>query len=92
MAIGLERILRGRARFGEIGRPGRRASSRPRLARLARPRRRPRRHAVVVIAASSHRSARLVTWAIDEQRGPRGTPMLSRYVEFLGQQPRRSRA
>ncbi len=82
MAIGLERVLRGRARFGETGGKG---------MGIERRRLRGWRAVVatagavtVIVAAFVAPAWRLVTWAIAEQRGPRGTPMLSRYVEFLG--------
>jgi iron(III) transport system permease protein len=82
MAIGLERVLRGRARYG---------ASAGREAGLDRPRLRGWRGAAatatataVIVIAFIAPVWRLVTWAIDEQRGPRGTPMVSRYVEFLG--------
>ena len=46
--------------------------------------------ATLVATASSSRRLRRpdrcgsLTWAIDEQRSPRGTPMVERYVDFLG--------
>ena len=82
MAIGLERVLRGRARYGE---------TRGRETGLDRLRLRGWRGAAatatasaVIVAAFVAPVWRLLTWAIDEQRGPRGTPMVSRYIEFLG--------
>jgi iron(III) transport system permease protein len=81
-AIALERILRGRARFGESGgratgiQPIRLRGWRAGLAAVAG-------WGVVGVAFVAP-VLRLVTWAVDEQRGPRGTPMLESYGEFLG--------
>ena len=82
MAIGLERVLRGRARFGETAGKGmgierRRLRGWPAAAATAGA-------TSVIVVAFLAPTWRLLTWAIAEQRGPRGTPMLSRYVEFLG--------
>ena len=83
LAIGLERVLRGRARFGESGGQG--AGVEPRRLRgVARRARRPSRGVVVVLVAFGAPTAQLLAWAIDEQRGDRGTPLLERYLEFLG--------
>jgi iron(III) transport system permease protein len=81
-AIGLERVARGRARFGESG--GRSAGIEP--TRLAgwRGASASAAASLVVAIAFAAPTLRLVTWAIDEQRGPRGTPMLRSYPEFLG--------
>ena len=58
------------------------ASNRRRLTgwQPAWPRRRPRS---VVPSPSSHPRCSCVTWAIAEQRSPRGTPMLDQYPEYL---------
>ncbi|MEM9040096.1 MAG: iron ABC transporter permease [Actinomycetota bacterium] len=81
LVIGLERALRGRARFGEAGGAG---------ARLER-RRLTGGKAIGATAACSLvlllsfglPTAQLVSWAIDEATGPRGTPLVDRFVEFL---------
>ncbi|MEM7323194.1 MAG: ABC transporter permease subunit, partial [Actinomycetota bacterium] len=39
---------------------------------------------LVLLAAIGAPFAQLVTWAIDEATGPRGTPLVDRFVEFLG--------
>lgn len=81
-AIGLERVVRGRARFGESGgksagvEPTRLAGGRSLAATLTT--------SAIVTLAFVAPVLRLVTWAIDEQRGPRGTPMVRNYAEFLG--------
>ncbi len=82
LAIGLERVLRGRARFGESGGQG--AGVEPVQLRGWRAWAATIVATAVVTVAFLAPTARLVTWAIDEQRGPRGTPMLARYAEFLG--------
>ena len=81
-AIALERILRGRARFGESGGEGTamepvRLRGWRALAATAGP-------SLVVLVAFVAPTLRLATWAIDEQQSPRGTPMVERYLEFLG--------
>ena len=82
MATGLERVLRGRARFGESGGQG--AGVEPVQLRGWSAWAATLVAGGVVTAAFLAPTARLVTWAIDEQRGPRGTPMVARYAEFLG--------
>ena len=81
LAIGLERTLRGRARFGESG--GRDAGVEPIRLHGWRAVAAPALAGSVVAIAFVAPTLRLVTWAIEEQRGPRGTPMLSSYAEFL---------
>lgn len=82
LAIGLERTLRGRARFAEAGGRG---------AGFERRRLGPVRGALATAAASAVvllgfglPTYQLARWALDEQRGPRGTPLTDRYLEFLG--------
>jgi iron(III) transport system permease protein len=81
-AIGLERILRGRARFGESGGEGARAE--PMRLRGWRAVAATAAATAVVTLAFLAPVVRLVTWAIEEQRSPRGTPMIERYAGFLG--------
>ena len=81
LAIGAERVLRGRARYGESGGQG--AGVEPRRlggfkaagATLAA--------GSVVIVAFIAPVLQLIKWAIDEQTGPRGTPMVREYEGFL---------
>lgn len=81
-AIALERILRGRARFGEAAGDG--AVAEPHRLRGWRAGAGTVVASTVVALAFAAPALRLVTWAIDEQRGPRGTPMVDRYLDFLG--------
>jgi iron(III) transport system permease protein len=81
-AIGLERVLRGQARFGESA--GEAARAEPMRLRGWRATAATLVATTVVVVAFLAPTARLLTWAIAEQRGPRGTPMLSRYADFLG--------
>ena len=82
LAIGLERILRGRARFGESG--GEASGVEPRRLRGWRAAGATSLATVVVAVAFLAPVYRLVTWAIAEQTSSRGTPLLSSYGEFLG--------
>lgn len=81
-AITLERLLRGRARFAEAGGQGagfgrRRLRGPAALAATA--------GATLVVALGFGLPAlRLATWAIEEQRRPRGTPAGDRFVDYLG--------
>ena len=81
-AIALERILRGRARFGESGGAG--AAVEP--VRLTGWRAIAATTAAtsVVTLAFLAPTVRLASWALAEQRSVRGTPMVERYVDFLG--------
>jgi iron(III) transport system permease protein len=81
LAIGLERILRGRARFAIAGGKGSgfqarrmtgwRALGSTTIAVL------------VVVAGFAAPTAQLAAWATREQGGQRGTPLLDRYLDFL---------
>lgn len=81
LAIGFERIARGRARFGQSG--GRGAGlERRRLGGW----RAVGATAVcggVVVAAFIGPVIQLAVWAIDEQRNGRGTPLVDQYPEYL---------
>lgn len=82
LAIGSERILRGRARFGEAG--GANAGlTRRRLGRGPGALAGVGAGAVVTLAFAAP-TVQLAAWAITEQTGPRGTPNLERFVDFLG--------
>jgi iron(III) transport system permease protein len=82
LAIGLERMLRGQARFGEAAGEGLRVE--PIRLRGGRAIGATVVASVVVVLAFAAPVARLITWALAEQRSTRGTPMLTRYAEFLG--------
>ncbi|MGH9270251.1 MAG: ABC transporter permease [Ilumatobacteraceae bacterium] len=82
LAIGLERILRGRARFAAAGGEG--AGIEPRSLAGWRAALATTLGATVVLAAFGAPTAQLLAWAIREQGGDRGTPLLERYLEFLG--------
>ncbi|MEL6893454.1 MAG: iron ABC transporter permease [Actinomycetota bacterium] len=81
MIIGIERILRGRARYGEAAGAGRRLKAR----RLAGGRAAAAVGAcvAVLLLAFAAPTLRLVTWAIEVAGRERGTPLTERFVEFL---------
>jgi iron(III) transport system permease protein len=81
-AIGFERILRGRARFGESAGEATRVDPLP--LRGWRAGAATAAATAVITLAFLAPVARLVTWAVAEQRSARGTPMVARYGEFLG--------
>jgi iron(III) transport system permease protein len=81
LAISVERILRGRARFGESG--GRSAGVEPQRLRGLQGAGAVVACGLVVTIAFAAPVLQLIKWAIDEQRGPRGTPMVREYGEFL---------
>jgi iron(III) transport system permease protein len=80
-AIGIERLLRGRAHFGQAAGAGggiepRRVSARRGWAMTI--------GATLVVALGFGAPAtQLAVWAVREQTGPRGTPNLQRYSEFF---------
>lgn len=82
LAIALERIFRGRARYAEMGRTGL-GLQRERL-RGVRAWGASAVASGVVLVGFGLPTAQLVSWAIDEQTGTRGTPQLERYQEYLG--------
>lgn len=82
LAIGSERILRGRARFGEAG--GRAAGLARRRLRGGGAAAATVGAAVVVALGFAAPAFQLAVWAVGEQSGPRGTPNLRRFGEFLG--------
>lgn len=81
MVIGMERILRGRARFGEAA--GAAAGLGPRRLAGVRALGATMACALVLLLSFGAPTAQLVVWATREATGPRGTPLLSRFFEFL---------
>ncbi|MEM9036041.1 MAG: iron ABC transporter permease [Actinomycetota bacterium] len=81
MIIGLERVLRGRARFGEAG--GAAAGVGPRRLRGAKAAAAFTTCAVVLLASFGAPTAQLTFWAVEEATGDRGTPLVDRFTEFL---------
>lgn len=81
LVIALERISRGRARFAEAGGTGA-GFERHRL-HGARAAAATATASAVVLVAFVAPCARLITWALAEQRSDRGTPLLDRYLDFL---------
>jgi iron(III) transport system permease protein len=82
LAIGLERVLRGRARFGQAGGAG--AGIEPRRLRGWRAGGATLLTFSVAALGFGAPTVQLAMWAYREQRGPRGTPNVDRYLEFLG--------
>ena len=82
LAIGLERIMRGRARFGRAG--GQEAGIPPRRLRGWRAVAATVGATSVVVLGFGAPTAQLAVWAIREQTGNRGTPVVDRYLDFLG--------
>lgn len=82
VAIGLERVLRGRARFGESGGAG--GGHEPVRLRGWRAWAATAGASFVVLLAFGAPTLRLATWAVEEQTGDRGTPMLERYLDLVG--------
>jgi iron(III) transport system permease protein len=82
LVIGIERVLRGRARFGRAG--GEDAGLPPRRLRGWRALAATVGTTAVVVVAFGAPTAQLAAWAVREQRGTRGTPLLDRYLDFLG--------
>lgn len=81
MIIGLERILRGRARFGQSA--GAETGIAPRRLGGARAFGAWVTCAVVLALSFGAPTAQLLTWTIGEATGPRGTPLVGRFLEFL---------
>lgn len=81
MIIGLERVLRGRARFGQAG--GEAAGLGPRPLTGVRALGATGLCLTVLGLAFGAPTAQLVVWAIEEATGPRGTPLVDRFVEYL---------
>ncbi len=81
LIIGLERALRGRARFGQAA--GEAAGITPEPLRGGRAVAATAVCAAVLLAAFGAPVIQLIVWAIGEATGPRGTPLLDRFIEFL---------
>jgi iron(III) transport system permease protein len=82
LAISLERIVRGRARFGQSG--GQDAGVEPRQLHGVRAAGATLAATAVVAVGFLAPAWRLATWAYAEATGPRGTPLVESYAEFLG--------
>src|SRR5690606_20416721 len=82
LVISFERVLRGRARFGESG--GQAAGVEPRRLHGWRAAGATLAAASVVAVGFAAPAWRLAAWAFAEATGPRGTPMIDDYAEFLG--------
>lgn len=82
VVIGLERVLRGRARFGEAAGQGAGVTRR----QLSGPKAWAATAAcgLVVLAGFAAPTMQLLFWAFGEARGSRGTPLVGRFFEFLG--------
>ena len=81
LAIGAERVLRGRARYGESG--GRGSGVEPTQLRGMKGVGATVAACGVLTIAFIAPVLQLIKWAIDEQTGPRGTPMVDEYQGFL---------
>lgn len=82
LAIGIERLARGRARFGRAG--GSEAGVEPRRLTGWRGAGATIAAGTVVVMAFLAPTVQLARWGIAEQTSDRGTPLLDRYLEFLG--------
>ncbi len=82
IAIGVERVARGRAHFGEAAGHGAGLDPAP----LSRPRAWLATAACsfVVLLAFIVPTGQLVVWAVAEASGDRGTPLLTRFFDYLG--------
>ena len=81
LAIGLERIARGRARFSQSAAAG--TGIEPMRLRGARAVAATGACALIVAAAFVGPVVRLAVWAVQEQTSDRGTPQLDQYPEYL---------
>ncbi|MEM7340256.1 MAG: iron ABC transporter permease [Actinomycetota bacterium] len=81
MVIGLERALRGRARFGQAA--GAAAGIEPRSLRGWRGVAACAACALVLVLSFGAPTLQLIVWAVQEATGPRGTPLVERFVDFL---------
>jgi len=81
LAIGLERVARGRARFGQSGGAG--GGIEPIRLRGWRAALAVGACLAVILAAFAGPVIRLTSWAIQEQRSDRGTPQLDQYPDYL---------
>ncbi|MEM9464336.1 MAG: iron ABC transporter permease [Actinomycetota bacterium] len=81
MIIGLERVLRGRARFGEAA--GAAAGLEPRRLTGTKAWGAFAACASVLLLSFGLPTLQLVSWAYQEITGPRGTPNTERFLDFL---------
>ncbi|MEP6300103.1 MAG: iron ABC transporter permease [Ilumatobacter sp.] len=81
LAIGLERVARGRARFSQTGATG--AGIEPSRLRGGRAALATGACTAMVLAAFAGPVVRLVVWAVQEQQSERGTPLIDQYPEYL---------
>ncbi len=81
IAIAIERLARGRARFGQSGGAG--AGIEPKRLSGRRAAGATALCGAFVLAAFVGPVAQLVVWAVREQRSDRGTPLLDEYPEYL---------
>jgi iron(III) transport system permease protein len=81
LAIGFERLARGRARFGQSGGAG--AGLEARRLTGGRAAAATTLCTLVVLAAFAGPVVRLAAWAIAEQRSDRGTPQTEEYPSYL---------
>jgi len=81
LAIGFERIARGRARFGQAG--GAEAGTEPQRLTGGKAVAATFVCTALVVAAFAGPVLRLVGWAVAEQTGDRGTPLLDEYPGYL---------
>ncbi|MDY7103788.1 MAG: iron ABC transporter permease [Actinomycetota bacterium] len=82
LVIGLERVLRGRARYGEAA--GRADGIRPRQLRGVRGLAATGACVAVLALSFALPAAQLVAWAIERAGSDNGTPVTDRFLEFLG--------
>ncbi len=82
LVIGLERALRGRARFGQAA--GEASGIAPRALTGARRWAATGICAFITLLGFAAPTMQLGAWALSEATGPRGTPLLSRFLDFLG--------
>jgi iron(III) transport system permease protein len=81
LIIAAERALRGRARYGQAG--GARSGLDPKRLTGFRAVAATGACAAVLAVSFGAPMAQLVAWAATEATGPRGTPLLNRFVDFL---------
>lgn len=81
MIVGMERVLRGRARFGEAA--GASAGIAPRRLRGWRALGAWFTCAAVLAFAFGAPTTQLLVWTVEEATGTRGTPLVDRFLEFL---------
>ncbi len=81
MVIGLERVMRGRARFGQAA--GAASGLGPKPLRGWKAIGAAAVCGFVLLLSFGAPTLQLVVWAAEEATGPRGTPLLERFTEFL---------